>query len=124
MYKNGGTISVFSEKKKVERNIGFQVSSCYNLEEPRQLIEGALYRVRMYHPAIDGIGKLKTNTGSLCLVFVQISKVPYSSHKSKIEDVVENRYGNKTYKQLNQQYQSILSFYLQLCGSPIKCHRF
>lgn len=73
------------------------------------LTTGRMYHLHRYHPAIDGVGVLKTDSTKY-LVLLQVSLSPYRSHSSKHQDIVA--------KKVPSIEKSIISYYRELGEIP------
>lgn len=88
----------------------FSVSQVLQLGNNENLKLNVLYRLMMYHPAINAVGIFSQGSGTV-LVFFQVSKSPYEEHSLKIVDVMDNRFSKKGYTELTANHNSIHDYY-------------
>ena len=70
---------------------GTLVSKINDLESQTSLLQGHLYHLVSHSRAVDAIGNLVDDKGRSWLIMIQVSMMPYKSHKSKSGDSVSIR---------------------------------
>lgn len=83
-----------------------------------RLENNTVYRLRLWHPAIDAIGKLRLSDDKYHIVFFQISRSAYAKHDAKISDLKCRKY---RCKELKGHISSIFKYYKNLAKNVDEC---
>lgn len=107
-FARDNSIAVEDESKSITFKVN-QVQQLY----PGQgtLIMDVLYRLRVYHPVIDAVGKFSQKDGRVVLAYFQISVSSYNDHSKKIKDLFEENFQKKGYSELTANCRTIDKYY-------------
>lgn len=81
-----------------------------------EMATNTLYELRINHPVIDVVGLIKDQIGTEWLVFIQISKQPYTKHSPCLADLFKINEGISVYDELSSNTQSLFTYYCFLAG--------
>ena len=98
--------SLQNSKEPICLNLSFTGSLCF---EGDDFMKGILYELYAFHPAIDFVGYLKSDSCDV-LVCLQISLSSYAKHSAKLSDVIRHS-PRKYLREGEEPSVSLLQFY-------------